>query len=225
MHKTIINSYNDDELKELVKRSTSYKDLARNMGYTYGASGDTIKKLKKLVARFDTSHFTTTTCRTNQPFDDKDIFCENSPVAQKTMRKHYIRGNYSEYKCSICGQLPLWNGKELTLILDHKNGKCNDHRLENLRWVCPNCNQQLPTTGSRNPNRTVHRKIWHSKIVVLKYLKEVPDVIVAPQNIEALHNTNMKKTLNIVSISPGSIAANVLDCLSRLRGFESHPGG
>lgn len=43
-----------------------------------------------------------------------------------------------------------WNGKELTLILDHKNGINNDDRLENLHWVCPNYNQQLDTTGSKN---------------------------------------------------------------------------
>lgn len=35
-------------------------------------------------------------------------------------------------------------------IKDHINGNNKDDRLENLRWVCPNCNQQLPTTGSRN---------------------------------------------------------------------------
>ena len=66
------------------------------------------------------------------------------------MRKYYKRGEYSEYKCNICNLLPVWQGKELTLILDHINGNNKDHRLENLRWVCPNCNQQLETTGSKN---------------------------------------------------------------------------
>ena len=63
-----------------------------------------------------------------------------------------------EYKCSICGQEPFWNGKELSLTLDHINGDNHDDRLENLRWVCPNCNSQLETTGSRNPNRKVFAK-------------------------------------------------------------------
>ena len=156
----IINSYNEHELRALVRKSTSYKDLARNMGYTYGASGDTIKKLKKLVAEFDTSHFNQTRQRPIK-HKDSEIFKKNSGISPTVVRKHYRAGNYSEYKCSICGQLPMWNGQELTLILDHKNGVASDHRLENLRWVCPNCNQQLPTTGSRNPNRTVHKKIWY----------------------------------------------------------------
>ena len=66
------------------------------------------------------------------------------------MRKYFIKGEYVEHKCSICGQEPEWQGKPLTLILDHINGINNDHSLENLRWVCPNCNQQLDTTGSKN---------------------------------------------------------------------------
>ena len=39
--------------------------------------------------------------------------------------------------------------KAFNLILDHINGKNHDNRLDNLRWVCPNCNIQLPTTNRR----------------------------------------------------------------------------
>ena len=62
----------------------------------------------------------------------------------------YIKGNYTPYKCSICGLEPFWNGKELTLTLDHINGINNDDRLENLRWVCPNCDRQLSTFSGKN---------------------------------------------------------------------------
>ena len=42
------------------------------------------------------------------------------------------------------------------MILDHINGYNHDNRLENLRWVCPNCNYQLDTTNGKNVNHGVH---------------------------------------------------------------------
>ena len=82
--------------------------------------------------------------------DVKDIFINNSSICQSTLRRYYKEGNYSAYICSICGQPPIWQNKELTLILDHIDGNNTNDILENLRWVCPNCNQQLETTGRKN---------------------------------------------------------------------------
>ena len=62
---------------------------------------------------------------------------------------------------------PVWQGKDLTLILDHINGKNNDNQLTNLRWVCPNCNQQLETTGYkkyRSDLKSTLKKINYCKI-------------------------------------------------------------
>ena len=49
--------------------------------------------------------------------------------------------------------------KKMSLILDHKNGINNDHRLENLRFVCPNCNGTLEThcTGSKGYGKEKRR--------------------------------------------------------------------
>ena len=80
----------------------------------------------------------------------ENVFCKDSTASQKVLREWYKKGNYTEYKCSICGLEPIWNGKKLTLTLDHINGNNTDDRLENLRWVCPNCDRQLDTFGSKN---------------------------------------------------------------------------
>ena len=53
-------------------------------------------------------------------------------------------------KCAICGQLNEWNGKPFTLILDHIDGSPINHLRKNLRLICPICDTQLPTHGSKN---------------------------------------------------------------------------
>jgi 5-methylcytosine-specific restriction endonuclease McrA len=55
-------------------------------------------------------------------------------------------------RCQTCG-LTSWLGQPLTMHLDHINGKRNDHRLENLRMLCPNCHSQTDTYGGRNRRR------------------------------------------------------------------------
>ena len=47
---------------------------------------------------------------------------------------------------------PIWNDKELVLRLDHIDGDNNNNVLENLRWICPNCDSQLDTYKSKNKN-------------------------------------------------------------------------
>lgn len=153
------DNYTPEEIKNILKYSNSYKDFARKIGYSNTPSGDTLKMLQKKLMNYDTSHFQESVNKTLRT--EENTFVENSTASQSSLRKLYFRGNYTPYLCSICGQKPIWNGKSLTLVLDHINGVNNDDRLENLRWVCPNCNQQLETTGSRNPNRKIFAKKYY----------------------------------------------------------------
>ena len=57
-----------------------------------------------------------------------------------------------EYKCEKCG-ISEWLGEPLSLHLDHKNGVNNDHRIENLRFLCPNCHSQTDTYAGKNKSK------------------------------------------------------------------------
>ena len=146
---SLLTSYTEDELDQIIKVSNSWRDFARNLGYN-AFSG----KLKKILEEYciqknkDTSHFSTVARSTIRTEDN--VFCENSTADQKVLREWYYKNKYTPYTCSICGLSPEWQGQPLTLILDHINGHNHDNRLENLRWVCPNCNQQLETTNGKN---------------------------------------------------------------------------
>ena len=70
-------------------------------------------------------------------------------ATRTSIRKIIIKENLIEYKCSECG-IQTWNNKPLSLHLDHINGRSNDNRLENLRFLCPNCHSQTETYTGKN---------------------------------------------------------------------------
>lgn len=78
------------------------------------------------------------------------VMIENSNYFRGPLKKRIIKNNLIPYVCKICNLEPVWKDKKLVLILDHINGVRNDHRLENLRFLCPNCNSQTDTFAGRN---------------------------------------------------------------------------
>ena len=153
MKKNILDSYSDVAFCQIVSISNSYRDCAKKLGY-FAYGNVVLNPIRERVEKLsiDTSHFYTTK---NTKRTKENVFCENSTASSKTLREWYKKGEYTPYECAICSKPPFWMGKPLTLILDHINGYNNDNRLENLRWVCPDCNSQLETTNAKNINHGV----------------------------------------------------------------------
>ena len=188
----LIDNYSKEELEQIVQQSFSIKEVIDKLGYSThsGSNNNTVKnRIEKY--QIDISHFN---YQTPQKRNENNIFIENSTASQATLRKWYIKGNYTPYICSICGQEPFWKGKDLTLILDHINGVNNDDRLENLRWVCPNCNQQLDTTGHTKLHKERLDKI-KKKYYCIDCGKEITSRAKRCHSCEAKNRTTTKKML------------------------------
>ncbi len=83
----------------------------------------------------------------------EEILVEGSSFSRGTLKKRLYDHGLKERKCELCGQTEMWRGERMSLILDHINGVRNDHRIENLRIVCPNCAATFSTHCGRNVPR------------------------------------------------------------------------
>ena len=70
-----------------------------------------------------------------------------------TIKRHLLKAGIIVNRCDWCG-LTEWRGRPLSIQIDHVNGIRDDHRLENLRMLCPNCHSQTDTFAARNHRKT-----------------------------------------------------------------------
>lgn len=153
MHKTYkrgrIWQISTDEFKTLIKNSNSITEVLRYFGYNNFGGGYRMLKQRLMKECISYSHINKRKY-TFKPIVPNELFCINSMFSNSTLRRYILRNHIIQYKCVICELGPIWYNKPMTLILDHINGVNNDHRIENLRFLCPNCEMQTDTRGGKN---------------------------------------------------------------------------
>jgi Zn finger protein HypA/HybF involved in hydrogenase expression len=149
-----------NELQEVVKKSNSIAEVLRYYGY--GATGATHQIFKKrLIADcIDFSHMKMGyksnigrkfNFRMTEEEAKMHLFIEfNDKASTKQLKSYLLLFSLKKYECAECSNTGLWQDKKLSLQLDHINGDRYDNRLENLRFLCPNCHSQTNTFGSKN---------------------------------------------------------------------------
>ena len=145
--------FSKDEIAHFLKESYSERAFVMKMGYA-GAGGNihiVVTAIQNQYPDLDFSHFTGQGWRKDktketdnrivgmEKYQLDEVFCENSPVAQKVLRGYVERHHILEYKCACCGCDGHWQDGEISLELHHINGINTDNRIENLQYLCPNC--------------------------------------------------------------------------------------
>ena len=151
--------YTKENLEPIVRESKSIREVARKLGLSMGGGGS-ITNLSNRIKEFniDTSHFTGQLWskgktwlddnRIDHKYSLEEMFCKDSEVSPKYFKE--ILKRFIPYECSNCGNKGEWQGKELVLEVEHRNGNNKDNRLENLEFLCPNCHSQTETFRGRN---------------------------------------------------------------------------
>ena len=144
--------YEKNKLEQIVNESYLYRDVLFKFGRN--DSGAAYKTLHRRLKEWniDTSHFLGKSELMKLKIKDgkypkttnENLFTVNN-ATRHIVKRRIIAENLIEYKCKFCGNNGFWNGVKISLILDHINGVNNDNHLENLRFLCPNCNATLET--------------------------------------------------------------------------------
>jgi hypothetical protein len=130
-----------------------------------GVSGTNYRRVHIMVRdlQLDTSHWLgmgflrgkTHAWSPSRPLSE--ILVERSLYANRAqLKKRLVAAGLLPYVCAGCG-IAEWRGRPLVLQLDHLNGVSDDHRLGNLRLLCPNCHSQTNTFCGKNMARVKAR--------------------------------------------------------------------
>lgn len=136
----------EEELYQAVYNSTSFTEVVRFLGREPSKDTLFLSRVKKLIKEFnfDLSHWPRKRIKRfkdNVPL--QEILIENSWYTNTTaLKKRLLQEKIFSNTCNECGVIDYWNFKPLVLQLDHINGNNRDHRIENLRILCPNCHSQ-----------------------------------------------------------------------------------
>ena len=145
-----------EHLKDAVKKSASKAGVLKELGLK--VAGGNYKTIDGLIKKYslDTSHWTGQghlKGKANKwakiKFKVEELLTDNNTFQTFKLKQRLLKDGVIENKCYECG-LTSWNNKSLNMHLDHINGKSDDHRLENLRMLCPNCHSQTETYCARN---------------------------------------------------------------------------
>jgi len=148
--------WSEDQLKRVVPRSRSIAQVIRSLGLV--PAGGNYKQVSKYISKLklDISHFTGKGWNINRqfvpnkPIELSFLLVENSNYQSYKLKNRLFKEGLKTPICEICG----WSQKSIDgnipVELDHINGNHMDHRLQNLRILCPNCHSLQATHRGKN---------------------------------------------------------------------------
>jgi hypothetical protein len=152
--------YSDEALARAVASSVSIAATLRTLGVpvTGGQHAHLARRVRQ--AGIDTTHFLGqahgrgTRGPRRDPVQVLVVLPPGSDRPRTETLRNAMHGSGVERRCGVCDCEPWWRGAPLILMIDHINGDWLDNRLENLRFLCPNCHSQTSTWCRRTDSRS-----------------------------------------------------------------------
>ena len=140
-----------DEFIKLINTANSISEILASVGASVKGNGSwRAFRLRAKEESIDLTSFTErckknhkhVLSKVNKPIPIREVLVENSSYSRQELKRRLVSNDLLKYRCAICDNNGQWMGKKISLQLDHINGTSNDNRLDNLRFLCPNCHSQ-----------------------------------------------------------------------------------
>ena len=151
-------SWTVGQLRVAVKESYSYRQVIKDLGLV--PAGGNYYQLKKYVAelKLDTSHFRGKAWNKGMKgigkpiISTQEILVKGSTFQSYKLKQRLFKEGLKPQQCEQCGWAKTTKDGHLPLEVDHINGDRTDHRIDNLRILCPNCHSLTPSYRNRKRN-------------------------------------------------------------------------
>jgi HNH endonuclease len=144
----------ESDARAAIAEADSWSEALRLLGYQ--SKGCNYRTLQRWTRHWEisTDHFDPNLGRRRgnaaREIPIEEILVENSTYSRGHLKDRLLNAGLKKPECEMCGQGDVWRGVRMSMVLDHINGIAHDHRLENLRMLCPNCAATLDTHCGRN---------------------------------------------------------------------------
>lgn len=138
------------DLIDIIKEKHAYTQVLKH--YQDKNNEYNNQKIREYIRdnNIDISHFKFVKEGIKKPLD-MTIFSINSKMESNKIKDIIIKHNLIDYQCNTENCPTIHDNHPLfSLDLDHINGDNTDNRLENLRFLCPNCHRLTLNWGNKN---------------------------------------------------------------------------
>lgn len=150
--------YTKEQFIEAWNSSLNIAECARKLGLTIYGSTYTTLRTTATECGLTEDHMTGSAWNTGERYRHilpakplAEFLVENSASGNTSyLKSRLIKEGLLEKRCAGCKQAKVYNPfldeiVQIPLHLDHINGRNRDHRIENLRLLCPTCHALTPT--------------------------------------------------------------------------------